>query len=49
VKVVVTELKDGSKAALLSTDTNMKSEQIIEYYSKPFQLMLHALLFLRTF
>jgi IS4 transposase len=33
VKVVVTELEDGSRAALLCSDTNLSSEQIIEYYS----------------
>ena len=34
VKVVVTELEDGSRAALLCSDIHLSSEQIIEYYSQ---------------
>ena len=33
VKVVVTELEDGSRAALVSTDTKLSSEEIIDYYA----------------
>jgi len=33
VKVVVTELEDGSRALLACTDRNLPSEAIIEYYS----------------